>query len=127
MTSNFNQFQDQNYLNIETFRKNGQSVRTPVWFVVDNPVIYVRTAASSGKIKRIRNSNKVQVTPCKVDGTPIGAWIPAHAMEIQDPETNKFVDDLLGKKYGFQKKLFAWISSLRGDRYTVLKIELSPN
>jgi hypothetical protein len=25
----------QQYLNIETFRKNGQGVKTPVWFVED--------------------------------------------------------------------------------------------
>jgi PPOX class probable F420-dependent enzyme len=127
MSTNEDLFQNQNYLNIETFRKNGQSVRTPVWFVLDETVIYVRTADNSGKIKRIRNSNKVQVAPCKMDGTPLGSWLPAQAMELQDPATNNFVDDLLGKKYGFQKNLFTWISSLRGDRYTVLKIVLSPN
>jgi len=127
MSTNDNQLQNQNYLNIETFRINGLGVKTPVWFVMDNQVIYVRTVENSGKIKRIRNSNKVQVAPCKMDGTPLGSWIPARAKEIKDPETDKYVDNLLGKKYGFQKKLFAWMSRRRGDRYTVLKIELSSN
>jgi len=122
-----NRFQNQNYLNIETFRKNGQGVKTPVWFVQDGEIIYVRTGEDSGKIKRIRNNDHVLVAPCKMDGTPMDGWIPAVAMEVKDPETNKYVDNLLGKKYGFQKNLFAWMSRLRGDRYTVLKIEFSQN
>ena len=111
----------------KTYKSNRSAVAAGLLTLSGGFIAHEGTAVNSGKIKRIRNSNKVQVTPCKMDGTPIGGWIPAHAMEIQDPETNKFVDDLLEKKYGFQKKLFAWLSDLRGDRYTVLKIELSPN
>jgi len=29
------QFSKKKYLSLETFRKNGKSVRTPVWFVPD--------------------------------------------------------------------------------------------
>jgi len=118
------QFENQNYLNIETFRRNGQGVRTPVWFVEDGGEIFIRTEANSGKVKRIRNNPEVQLAPCKADGTVIGEWIPAKGREITDPETDKQVDQLLGKKYGIQKTLFAWMSRLRGDQYTILKIEL---
>lgn len=118
-----NQFENQNYLNIETFRRNGQGVRTPVWFVKDGGDIFIRTGANSGKVKRIRNNPEVQLAPCKADGTVIGEWIPAKGREITDPDTDKHIDLLLGKKYGIQKKLFAWMSRLRGDQYTVLKIE----
>ena len=124
MNQSKNQFKNQNYLNIETFRRNGQGVRTPVWFVEDGGKIFIRTGANSGKVKRIRNNPDVQLAPCKADGTVIGEWIPAKGREIADPETDKLVDQLLGKKYGMQKNLFAWMSRLRGDQYTVLKIEL---
>ncbi len=48
-------FDHQSYLNLETFRKNGSGVKTPVWFVEDCGVLYLRTDAASGKVKRIRN------------------------------------------------------------------------
>lgn len=124
MNQSKNQFENQSYLNIETFRKNGQGVSTPVWFVEDGGVFYIRTGANSGKVKRIRNNPEVQLAPCKADGTIIGEWIPAKGREITDPEMDKHIDRLLGKKYGIQKNLFAWMSRLRGDQYTVLKIEL---
>ena len=127
MNQSKNPFENQNYLNIETFRRNGQGVRTPVWFVEDGGEIFIRTGANSGKVKRIRNNPDVQLAPCKADGTVIGEWIPAKGREIADPETDKRVDQLLGKKYGIQKNLFAWMSRLRGDQYTVLKIEFKSN
>ena len=34
------QFAEQKYLNLESFRKNGQGVRTPLWFVEDDGVLY---------------------------------------------------------------------------------------
>jgi PPOX class probable F420-dependent enzyme len=118
-----NRFKNQNYLNIETFRKNGESVPTPVWFVQDGPDLYIRTGANSGKVKRIRNNSRIQVAPCKMDGTPVGDWVTASGVEITDPTTDKHVDQLLGKKYGLQKSIFAWAGRLRKEKYTILKVE----
>ncbi|HAE59309.1 MAG TPA: PPOX class F420-dependent oxidoreductase, partial [Anaerolineae bacterium] len=50
----FPTFQNQQYLSIETFRKNGQGVKTPVWFVQDGEVLYIWTQTDSGKAKRVR-------------------------------------------------------------------------
>jgi PPOX class probable F420-dependent enzyme len=52
----FDQLTQQQYINLETFRKNGVGVKTSVWFVQDGDTIYVRTVANSGKVKRIRNT-----------------------------------------------------------------------
>ena len=57
------QFQKQKYLNLETFRKSGESMRTPVWFVQDGESLYVHTVANSGKVKRIRNNGRVNIAP----------------------------------------------------------------
>ena len=46
-------FKDYQYINVETFRKNGKGVKTPVWFVNDANTLAVRTESSSGKMKRI--------------------------------------------------------------------------
>ena len=39
--SGLDQFANQNYLSLETFKKNGDGVKTPVWFVLDRGVFYV--------------------------------------------------------------------------------------
>jgi len=49
MDNNLSQFEGKPFLNLETFRKNGQGVRTPVWFTQDGGMFYVRTVAGSGK------------------------------------------------------------------------------
>lgn len=117
-------FDHQQYLNLETFRKNGSGVRTPVWFVEDEGALFVRTVATSGKVKRIRNHQQVQIAPCKVDGTLLGDWIEASARLVIDPEIDRKVDRLLGKKYGVLKFLFSLSSSIQGRKYTILEIKV---
>ena len=119
------QFEKQKYLSLETFRNNGESMKTPVWFVQEGETMYVLTVANSGKVKRIRNNGCVNVTPCKMDGTPTGTWTLANAREITDPEVYKKVDRLLDKKYGLMKKMFSPGSSRQGRRGTILEIKLS--
>jgi len=117
-------FYRQQYLNLETFRKNGIGMRTPVWFVQDGETIYVRTEANSGKVKRIRNNGQVNIAPCKMDGALLGDWIPVAAREATDEATKKKVDRLLDKKYGLMKKMFALTSSLQGRKDTILEIKV---
>lgn len=120
----YDQLSQQQYINLETFRKNGAGVKTPVWFVQDGGTIFVRTVANSGKVKRIRNNRLVNIAPCKVDGTLIGEWLPATANEVKDSDTERKVDRLLDKKYGLMKKVFALASALQGRKYTVLEIQV---
>jgi uncharacterized protein len=119
-----NQFNKKQYLNLETFRKNGESMKTPVWFVQEGETIYVRTVANSGKVKRARNNPSVKIAPCKMDGTPTGTWVPADAREVCDEQIAKKVDHLLDKKYGLMKKLFAIGSARHGRQDTILEIKL---
>ncbi len=114
----------QQYINIETFRKSGLGVKTPVWFVLDGDIILVRTIANSGKVKRIRNNPQVKIAACKVDGTPVSEWVQANAREVVDPEVHRKVDRLLDKKYGLMKKMFALASTIQGRKYTVLEIKV---
>lgn len=117
-------FDHQQYLNLETFRKNGNGVKTPVWFVEEGSVLFVRTDAVSGKVKRIRNHPQVHIAPCKMDGALLGDWIEASARLVNDPKIDLKVDRLLGKKYGFMKTLFGLASSIQGREYTILEIKV---
>ncbi len=72
----FAPFAGQKYLNLETFKKNGTGVKTPVWFAADPSAsldsngakLYVYTIGVSGKVKRIRNNPHVKIAPCDMRG-----------------------------------------------------------
>lgn len=116
-------FNHHKYLNLETFRKNGLGVKTPVWFVEESGTLYVRTYATSGKVKRIHNNRQVNVAPCKVDGTLLGDWIEASARVVDDEEIDRKVDQLLGKKYGLLKVFFGLASSIQGQKNVIVEIK----
>ena len=122
--NSLDQLSQQQYINLETFRKSGLGVKTPVWFVQDGDTIFVRTVANSGKVKRIRNNKRVNLAPCKVDGALLSEWLPATAREVTDGGTDHKVDRLLDKKYGLMKKMFAMTSALQGRKSTILEIKL---
>ena len=118
------QFEKQQYLNIETFRKNGQGVKTPVWFVQDGEALQVWTQAGSGKAKRIRNNGTVRVAPSTGSGEPIGEWMDAHAQTNESPEAVKHVEKLMQKKYGVMFYIFGFVGKMRGGaNYTAIKIQ----
>jgi len=118
-------FVHQQYLNLETLRRSGVGVKTPVWFTQDDGTLFVRTIDNSGKVKRVRQISSVNIAPCKVDGILLGAWTPATAREVKDPAVDRKVDRLLGQKYGLMKALFGLASSLQGRKYTVLELKVS--
>jgi PPOX class probable F420-dependent enzyme len=117
------QFTKKQYLNIETFRKSGEGVKTPVWFVETNGKIFISTMKESGKVKRIRRNAIINVAPCKMGGKVLGTWIKAEARLIEDKIGIQEIDKLMNKKYGLMKKLF----ELGGSRkkQTMVAIEIT--
>jgi PPOX class probable F420-dependent enzyme len=102
MNSTLGAFQRQQYLNLETFKRSGESMKTPVWFVEDHGVLYVRTVKNSGKVKRVRNNPQVRVAPCSVNGELKGEWLDATA-ELLPATEDKRINQLLKRKYGLMK------------------------
>ncbi len=120
------QFQKQSYLNIETFRKSGQGVKTPVWFTQDEDSFYVWTQTDSGKAKRIRNNGTVNIAPSTGDGKPLSEWILARAQADDSPAAVQHVKKLMSKKYGIMFHIFGLLGRLRvrsGARYTAIRIQ----
>jgi uncharacterized protein len=125
MNNNLQQFQNQSFLNLETFYKDGRGVKTPVWFVQDGGRLYVRTGADSWKVKRVRNNPQVMIVPSKAQGQPVGEWMPASAQVVTDVARGKEINQLLNKKYGVQKRFFDLLGKFRKDQIGVLEIEVS--
>jgi uncharacterized protein len=117
-------FRDQKYLNVETFKRDGRGVKTPVWFVLrENGAFYVYTEAESWKVKRIRKTPGVRVAPCDMRGNVTGTWQAATA-QIISGEEEQVANRLLDQKY-FLKKIFNLLSKLNRHKRAMLKIELS--
>ncbi len=78
--STTNPFSGQKYISLETFRKSGLAVQTPVWFAqADNDkILYVVTESTSGKAKRIRNKPEVRLAPSNGQGKPKGDYIEGY-------------------------------------------------
>jgi uncharacterized protein len=96
------QFEGENVISLETYRKNGEPVRTPVWFLEENGILYVHTDDSTGKVKRIRRNPKVRVAPSHFRGKPKAEYIDARAELETSPETVRKFHSQIYKKYGLQ-------------------------
>ena len=84
---------------LTTFRKTGAPVPTPVWVVRSGDELLVWSNPAAGKIKRIRNSGRVELAPCTMRGKPLGRSIDAQARLLTDAETRPMLR-LLVRKYG---------------------------
>jgi len=115
------QFDGQNYISLETFKKNGQGVKTPVWFVLHQNAFYVYTEADSWKVKRIRNNPRVRVAACNMRGNIKGPWLDATASIVEGDE-RLAADKLLDRKY-FLKKVFNVLTRINRHKRAMIKIE----
>jgi PPOX class probable F420-dependent enzyme len=125
-------FANHKYLNLETLRKNGEAVRTPVWFTADPSAsldsrqakLYIYTIGNTGKVKRIRNNGRVKIAPCNARGRLLGGWVDARA-EIVTGEEAAHGMDLLNKKYVPWKQLLDFFASFRPRERVVIAISLA--
>jgi hypothetical protein len=116
-------FQEARFLALTTFRKNGQPVTTPVWFVEREGKLYVRTGARSGKVKRIRNQTRVQVAPALRPGHLLAEGRSGQARILGQDELAE-VNRALSRRYGLQKKLVDFALRLGRVESCALEIEL---
>src|SRR5881397_1833054 len=107
------QFSSEKYVSIESYRKNGDPARTPVWFVEDQGTIYVRTDNDTGKVKRIRRNPHVKIAACNIRGTPKSDWLEATTKFTEGEEARRALE-LLKKKYGLPYRLVRSIGKLQG-------------
>src|SRR5215470_12132426 len=98
------QFADRKYLNLESYRRNGQGVRTPLWFAEANGALYFYTLADSYKVKRIGANPRVRVAPCDMRGNVKGEWVDATARRLDAAESRR-ANELLDRKYGLAKRI----------------------
>ena len=62
------------YALLVTFRRSGEPVPTPMWFGLRDGCVYVESLADAGKVKRLRQDQRVRVAPCSLRGKPKGPF-----------------------------------------------------
>jgi len=120
--SKLEQFAGQKYISIETFKKSGEGVKTPVWFVLHHGAFYVYTEADSWKVKRIRNNPKVRVAVSDIRGNVKGPFLDATATLVEGEE-RVTADKLLDQKY-FLKKIFNFLTKINRHKRAMIKVEV---
>ena len=114
MNDELEQFLNHKYINLETYRKSGKVIQTPVWFVIKNDTIFVMTTKDTGKVKRLRNNQNVRIAPCGFRGELKGDWVNGKVRFAEREET-KLAIDLRKKKYGFQARIIGALVARKGE------------
>ena len=114
------------YIVLETFRKSGEGVKTPVWVAAEGGKLYVWTVDNSGKVKRIRNNGRVRLAVSDSRGNPKSDWVEAQARVLAGAADAAKQEARISAKYGLQFKLFTLMSKFRRDATPHVAIEISP-
>jgi PPOX class probable F420-dependent enzyme len=104
------------YVNLETFRKNGTGVRTPVWVARDGDEVIIFTNGDSYKVKRLRRNPKIRIAECNVRGALKGPWHDGTGRLVEDEAGKQSAIRALHDKYGWQMTLADWGARLRGSK-----------
>ncbi len=92
------------YLSLETCRRDGTAVRTPVWFAAGDGVLYLYSVLDSGKVKRVRRDGRSRIAPCDMRGAIRGPWMETQASLVEGAEFTRAMR-LLDRKYFPWKQL----------------------
>jgi uncharacterized protein len=102
------------YISLTTFRRNGEPVATPVWFVDLAGTLYVYSDATAGKVKRIRNDQRVEIAACTIRGTITGPTLIGEARIVTDQREIATAKAAINAKYGLTRSLLGLANKITG-------------
>jgi PPOX class probable F420-dependent enzyme len=102
---NFKGFDKTRQIVLVTFKRSGEAMPSPIYHGVAEGKIYVRTDASSGKVKRLRNNPRVLVVPCTLRGKPKGHAVAGLA-RILPEEDYAHADRVIAASWSAAIKVF---------------------
>ena len=110
---------------LETRKRDGTWVGTPVSIVVAGGRAFFRTYDASGKAKRLRNFPEVKVAPSTMRGRATGPSVTGRARLLDDDEAIR-VRALLAAKYPWlQGRMVPAMHRRKGWRTLHYELELS--
>lgn len=110
---------------LETRKRDGSWVPSPVSVVVDGDAAFFRTWHTSGKAKRLRNFAAVRVAPCTLTGRITGPLVEGHAEQVHGSDAERARSALASKYPVLHGYLVPWIHRLRRQTtlHYVLRVE----
>jgi hypothetical protein len=121
LNNNDNSLETGKYICILTYKKNGDGVSTPVWFIRKDNKIYIRTSNQSGKVKRIKNNNNVSYALCNISGRIKGEWHSGVAKI--EPDVNKMIFSKITEKYGLIAQIINILYKIKKMEIIIISIE----
>ena len=106
-----------------SLRRDGTPVPTPLWFARDGERAFVRTAADSPKVARLRRTPEVTVAPCTHRGRPLGEPLRAQAQLLHHDGERRHADALITRRYGLRGRI--WNVLVRHGRLEAAYFELA--
>lgn len=103
------------YLRLTTFTKDGRRKEAPVWIAdLGDGTIGFTTGLDSWKVKRIRNTPKVELAPSDMKGrVDDGTTVTTGTATVVTGADFAPVEAAIKAKYGFQVSLIKFLAKLR--------------
>ncbi len=105
---------DERYINLETFKRDGNGVKTPVWAAALDTKLVVMTAGDAFKVKRLRRDARARVAACDFRGNARGPWLEATGRILERQEDVKRAHAALRDKYGWQMAMGDFFARIAG-------------
>lgn len=83
--TDFTEFERTRQCVLVTYKRSGDAVPSPINHGVANGKLYVRTDASTAKVKRLRNNPRALLVPSGLRGAPKGGVVATTARILTDP------------------------------------------
>ena len=109
-------FDNEKYILLTTFRRDGTPVPTPVWVVpLDDGKFGPWTSSASGKVKRLAHTDRVTVQPGNARGRtkPGTEAVDATVRVVEGPEYEA-IHALVESKYGFMASVTKLLGTIGG-------------
>ena len=108
----FTNLDKEKYMSLTTFRKSGEAVITPMWFAESRGTIYAETGVNAGKLKRIRQTERVTLAACTMSGKVTGSEIEGKARVVSDLLEINAARVALSKKYGLTRSVYYFVLNI---------------
>ena len=105
---------DEQYVNLETFKRDGNGVKTPVWAAPLDGKLVVMSADDAFKVKRLRRDPHARVAACDFRGNVRGPWLEGTGRILEDDADRERAHAALREKYGWKMAIGDFFARLAG-------------
>jgi PPOX class probable F420-dependent enzyme len=121
-TTGFDHLEGYKHCLLVTFRRNGEPAPTPVWFGLGGgKVVYARSEARVGKVKRIRANPRVLVAPCDNRGKPKGPAAEGRARILPAAE-EEVAERAIQANFGLGRKMYEGVAMNLGPKGVYIEV-----